>query len=538
MHEDASSRVWSFSRAEWLFLIGVVLVWGLFAVAIGKDAGWDFLNYHWYDAYAFLHGRLGFDVAVAHHATYFNPLIHVPFYLLATLCTSWVAVFYLGALQGLNILPLYWMSRSALNPSSPRWSAVALALIGIGGSTVFSMIRKTSYDQSLLSALVLSGLAIIIVGRRTLQTPTRAAIGLAALAGVLVGFAVGLKPAEGPYGLGLGLALWVPAGSLSMRLARLAAGALGGVIGILLAGGAWFIVLAHYSGNPLFPFFNGVFYSPLIGGGSFLDSHFIPHGWWAILSFPIRFALNYHLADDVPFRDLRIPFLYLLIPLACVLWLSGRRARTMLVWPDATLILFAFCSASYVAWLRELAIYRYIVALEMLAPLAIAAAVGLMPMSMRARVAVVGALLAGSAALGRYAPGPYVALGNPYVQLSPLVIPHPEHSMILMSGYEPMAYLIPSLPQSIPVLRIQGWLAGPGDSSGLTAEMHARIAEHRGDLFLLASPTEREEAITATAQFRLRIEASQCQQLKTNLGGPYEFCPLVATEPIAAGTAR
>jgi hypothetical protein len=103
--------------------------------------------------------------------------------------------------------------------------------------------------------------------------------------------------------------------------------------------------------------------------------------------------------------------------------------------------------------------------------------------------------------------------------------------MILMSGYEPMAYLIPSLPASIPVLRIQGWLAGPGDSSGLSAVMRERVAAHRGDLFLLYLPAERPLAIEAAAAYHLRIEASQCQQLNSNLGGPYAFCPLVAAEP-------
>jgi hypothetical protein len=531
MRDMASPRLWSFSRTEWLFLLAVVAGWGSFAVALGKDSGWDFLNYHWYVAYALLHGRLGFDMAVAHQATYFNPVIHVPFYLLATLASSWVALFYLGVLQGLNVIPLYWMSRSALSPSSPRWGAIVLPLIGMAGSTVVSMIRKTSYDQSLLSALVLSGLAVVIVGRSALQTPTRAAAGLAALSGLLVGVAVGLKPAEGPYAVGIALALLVPNGSLGTRVLRLAAGALGGAIGILLAGGTWFVLLAHYSGNPLFPFFNGFMHSPLIGGGSFLDSHFIPHGWWAALSFPIRFAVHYGVADDVPFRDLRIPFLYLLIPFAGALWLSGRRAPAALVWPEVSLILFAFCAASYVAWLRELAIYRYIVALEMLAPLVIAAAIGLLPISVRARLALTALLLATSAAVGRYASGPYVPRGDPYVQLSPLSIPDPQHSMILMSGYEPMAYLIPSLPASIPVLRIQGWLAGPGDSSGLSAVMRERVAAHRGDLFLLYLPAERPLAIEAAAAYHLRIEASQCQQLNSNLGGPYAFCPLVAAEP-------
>ena len=69
---------------EWLFLGLVILGWSLFVVALGKDMSWDFRNYHWYAPYAFLNGRMGFDVAVAHQATYYNPLLDVPFYWLAS----------------------------------------------------------------------------------------------------------------------------------------------------------------------------------------------------------------------------------------------------------------------------------------------------------------------------------------------------------------------------------------------------------------------------------------------------------------------
>src|ERR1700730_8460981 len=111
----SSSAVTSrLSHAELAFIAIVVLAFGSTAIFLGKDQGWDFRNYHWYDAYAFLHDRLGFDVAVAHHATYFNPLIHLPFYWLATAGASWLALFYAGALYGLNVLPLYLLARSAL----------------------------------------------------------------------------------------------------------------------------------------------------------------------------------------------------------------------------------------------------------------------------------------------------------------------------------------------------------------------------------------------------------------------------------------
>jgi len=155
------------SRAESAFIAIVILAFGCTSILLGQDRGWDFLNYHWYDAYAFLHNRLGFDVAVAHHATYYNPLIHLPFYWLADTGSVRLALFYTGALHGLNILPLYLLARSALTAEDNRWLASALALTGMFGSTVVSMIGNTSYDM-VLSAPVFGGLAVLIIKRDAL----------------------------------------------------------------------------------------------------------------------------------------------------------------------------------------------------------------------------------------------------------------------------------------------------------------------------------------------------------------------------------
>jgi hypothetical protein len=89
-----------------------------------------------------------------------------------------------------------------------------------------------------------------------------------------------------------------------------------------------------------------------------------------------------------------------------------------------------------------------------------------------------------------------------------------------------MAYLIPSLPPAIPVLRIDGWLAQPDDASGLTASMRTRVAAHRGDLFLLAATSEQVAADRATSAYGLEILTTQCREIRSNLGGPYQLCPL------------
>ncbi len=49
-------------------LLGVLL-----ALQLGQDQSWDLLNYHYYNPFALLEQRWGFDVAPAMRQTWFSP---------------------------------------------------------------------------------------------------------------------------------------------------------------------------------------------------------------------------------------------------------------------------------------------------------------------------------------------------------------------------------------------------------------------------------------------------------------------------------
>jgi len=132
---------------EWLFLGVVIAFWSVFVVALGKDTSWDFRNYHWYIPYAFLNGRMGLDVAVAHQATYYNPLLDVPFYWLASHTHSWFALGAMGAVQGANVIPLYVLARQAVTIEEHKLAAGALALLGVTGALTVSLYGTTYYDN-------------------------------------------------------------------------------------------------------------------------------------------------------------------------------------------------------------------------------------------------------------------------------------------------------------------------------------------------------------------------------------------------------
>src|SRR5258706_997207 len=199
----ASNRL---TAREYAFLGLGLLFWAGFVILVGKDTSWDFRNYHWYAPYALLNHRMAMDVAVAHQASYYNPYLDIPFYWLATHSRAWMALGMLGAAQGANMVPLYLMARSALTVNAPaadiKIMAGALALLGLVGALTLTEFGTTYYDN-VMSVLVLSGLAILVLNRDALrQGPLKKSAAISATAGLLTGMAIGLKMPERSFCVG------------------------------------------------------------------------------------------------------------------------------------------------------------------------------------------------------------------------------------------------------------------------------------------------------------------------------------------------
>ena len=74
MNERHKYSIWG------VLLVVCLLGGGLISVTIGTDNDWDLRNYHLYNAYAQLHGRLFYDLAPAQLQSFLNPLLDIPFY--------------------------------------------------------------------------------------------------------------------------------------------------------------------------------------------------------------------------------------------------------------------------------------------------------------------------------------------------------------------------------------------------------------------------------------------------------------------------
>ena len=522
------SRSFLTSR-EWLFLGLTILFWAGFVVVLGKDTSWDFRNYHWYAPYAFLNNRLGFDVAVAHQASWYNPYLDIPFYLLATHTRSWLALAVLGGVQGANIIPLYGIAREGLRLADRQLAAGALALLGQFGALTLTEYGSTYYDN-VMSVLVFGALAMVIVWRERLRAgrPRDAAL-IAGTAGLITGIAMGLKLPEMPFCLGFASALLALGGSLKQQAVRLLSGGVAGLAGFALFSAPWMLKMWRLTGNPLFPYFNEYWRSPLALAAPYRDLRFVPTHFWREVFFPVLFSVDWHVADDLGFQDFRICAAYFLVIAALILWAARRQSRDPLIADSVTLPLFAFSAVSYFVWLKMFAIYRYIVGLEMLAPILIVAAVGLFPAGRRSRYLALAALAFAILVTARSDFLERAPLGDPYIQAAIPPIPNPGRTMVLMTGDAPMGFIATQLPPQIPVLRVDGWMVQPRDGTEITRQMKSRVGQHLaegGDLYLIADATDMGRARDALSDYNLAVRWTECQQFDTNLVGAYQWCPL------------
>lgn len=518
-------------REIWPFIAGPLAIAAL-SLWLGQSTSWDLRNYHWYNPYALLTGRMGFDAAVAHHATYYNPLIDLPLWVVGHIGPGWVAGAFLGLVQGLNFSFLYLIARDAMAPEivMRRAFAALVAALGVAGGYAVILTGTTYYDN-VVSIPVLASLWLIVKHRVTLDAGDgRAARRVVMIAGLLTGVAVGLKLPTAPFGLAVLAAVALAPSLTGRRIALVFWCGLAAFAGLTLASGWWFFVLWRETGNPLFPYFNDLIGSTLILDASYRDTRFLPGSFLDALTLPFRFADNWRVSSDWAVNDWRIAFAYVAVPLALILSALGMKSAAPIVPRGAARILFAFAIAAYVSWIAVFAIYRYITPLEMIAPLLIVTALGLIALPGGVRRLAVAAALIGVVALTTLYKGNRAPFADAMVRVDAPAIARPEATLALMTGVEPMGFVIPAFPPAIAFLRIDGYLVGPEKDTAFLISMKERISAHLaagGDLFTLYLPAETGRGDKALGLIGL-MRTEDCVDVTSNLNPALRWCRVVA----------
>jgi glycosyl transferase family 87 len=332
-------------------IVGSLLAGALYAWFSGEDVNWDWRNYHEYGAFALLNGRFDVDVMPGGFQSFLNPLVYVPAYLLrhGLGAPSWGLV--LGAIHGLNLALVWWISRLLLGASRSGWAVLASVVIAAFGPMTLSEVG-TSFADILTALPVLTGLGLILSAdeRHVVRFVT---------AGLLIGAAVGLKLTNATFLIGAATALL----AFKHPVRKIGAFALGSSTGGLATGGTWALMLWRQFGSPVFPFFNNIFRSPEAPIASLADGRFLPHGVLDAVAYPFYWLIGDHRSSEFAFRD---PRFAVVIALVAITIGAGILRNAQMIFRQRDNEFTLFFIVSYGSWLGMFAIHRYAIVLELM----------------------------------------------------------------------------------------------------------------------------------------------------------------------------
>lgn len=333
---------------------GVIL-----SVALKYELHWDFINYHYFNGFAFAAGRLGYDIAPVSVNSYLNPLLDALTFWLVNALNDYPDLYYAvtGVPFGLllfacfKVNTLFFKSRAAV--------CLSMILAATGFAAWFQI--GTSTNEIPLALLAVTALYFLLQNKRLFW------------AGALLGAAAGFKSTAGVYCVSSGAAYIL---FHRREYKNIALFALAGLTGFLTVNGFWMYELHKMFQNPFFPFFNGIFKSPYFDEINFsYRQAFENRGFWQAVLLPFSFAAHFDksYAANIRFSDPRWAIAFLLT----LGYLPFVRKRPL---DRQSAFLAVWMLASYAVWLVGFSVARYLVPVEMLLPVFfVKAAIALRP---------------------------------------------------------------------------------------------------------------------------------------------------------------
>lgn len=365
---EANSNKRLFNIIIMIIMIIIAILFGLYSVHLGIDSENDSYNYHFYNGFAFINNRTFTDLAPAGLHSYFNPFLDVLVYLGITTLPQKIYAFIVGFIQGLNIIPIYFISKKLLSRFSLSNSFIlVLSCIGLFHSLFLAQLGVAMHD-SLTSLFVLFSFVFVLYFYKKNNT-----LGFY-MPSLLVGCVVGLKLTTAIYGLSIAFIITIY--SLYIRNYKVIIySGLFMVGGFLLTNGWWMYQLWSHFQNPFYPYLNNIFKSTLAvtDAAAYIDEYFFRQKGLQKLFYPIFFSNEPGMASGYfgwplhSFYREVVSYILVIVVLLCMCSYKWRIRRKS-YFNSKYILFFSFCAFSYVIWYLKFGVLRYLMPILLIAP--------------------------------------------------------------------------------------------------------------------------------------------------------------------------
>ncbi len=349
---------------------------GLISAFLQYEAVWDFINYHYFNAWAFINGRVGYDVLLAGLNSFFNPLADVPLYYMIEYLNDYPRIIYFiqGLWFGALWFVFYKICLMYLDVTTLRDKLVLILclLIALSGYATFKQIG-TSTNEVMLAFLVMSGLYLLLKELFEIKSGNWKTF---VLSGFLFGSAMGLKLTAFIYCVVIGFCLIVFYKQVKFPIRNILLFTFSGLIGFLVFDGFWLWKMWQMFENPFFPFANRFFKSSWLSAHNFTDNNFTPKNWSDFALWPLIQSFSFQRDEGKMFvADMRPAVIYFIFIGSVFVWLAkGVKNKNFAINPKWGFLILFFL-LTYVMWAAVFSIVRYYIVWEMLAAIFIVKAI-------------------------------------------------------------------------------------------------------------------------------------------------------------------
>ena len=348
---------------DFFFIALVLCIYGELSLWLGQDAHGDVWNYHLYNGWSYLHNRLDWDLAPAGAHSFLNPYLDVLFFKLVTTLEGSVYCFVIGAVHGLIVVPVLLIVRHLL--SKHYLLSYPVSALCCFGSVFYIGCLGLSTHDDLITIFVLFSFYFLI---RFLESYK---LYFALFSAIILGLSVGLKLTAATYALAFcSLILIFVTGGVGRKIKISFYYGCTLLIGAIISTGLWCYRLYVDYDNPLFPFYNNIFKSPLasLDGAATQAMYFFQQKGLEHIFYPFFFADNpQRVASSTSEFIIYLPVFTIIACWTALCVFYSKKNRSI----DDKKILFCsvFLVTSYVIWQFIFGVYRYFLPTDILLPL-------------------------------------------------------------------------------------------------------------------------------------------------------------------------
>ncbi|MBO4520378.1 MAG: hypothetical protein J5787_04150 [Alphaproteobacteria bacterium] len=342
--------------------LAFLIVGGILSTFLKTEFLFDFLQYHYYNGFAFVNNRHNIDLGVAALPTYYNPLLDAAAYLLIRFCGENLSLYYFitGLPFGLLMFIFFKICLLFFDPASIKGKIqiTFAVLIAATGFHVFSQIGSISHDIS-SNVFILAAFYLLLRKDKSFLA-----------AGFLLGTGAALKLSGVIYCVSFGISLILMYKKLPDPLKNLSRFILGGFLGFMAFNGFWMYFLWEQYQNPFFPFWNKIFKSPYYLPINYIDK--IATEYMIAVDFILYpFYLVLHSSEsniivNADVTDARLALLFI-IGFGAVFFFFKKKEPFSPVMKEAGV----FMAVSYIVCLFLSALSRFLIPVEMFAAIVI-----------------------------------------------------------------------------------------------------------------------------------------------------------------------